>query len=162
VPGIGTVLTQQQIASLAQQEGIAVLEILGNRVPLFAPAGYAAWSLFNLIATILVFALFLIGLLRFYLARSERREDGGESVRADEKGRVAQRRIAMVILGLVTALVAVILFVLTQDLNNPMVLLDIWSIVFAVALLLATVAMILCVTRRRVSEKKDLLQETFA
>jgi len=62
-----------------------------------------------------------------------------------------RKRIAR-ILSLIPGIGSIILFVLTQDLTQPMVIFDWWSIVFAIA---AIINIVLAVVTRKKSDDDD-------
>lgn len=124
----------EEFALAAQEQNI--LSII---VPITAPAGHAAWALLNLILTVLgvVFALV------FFIARNKKRnEEEDEEERkaraeqaqtqaqaADEEDYELKRRSAGWIIGTcILAVVAIILFILTEDMRLPMVWVDWWTI----------------------------------
>ncbi|MDR3036834.1 MAG: hypothetical protein LBU31_00260 [Coriobacteriales bacterium] len=151
------------LASAAREQGIPVLDILGQPVSLISPSGYNAWPLFNLICTMGgITALTLVGVCLLVPPGShESRRKGdaltarlaarlaAEGVRADRGGGHfednAERTCREAHAGLLVATAfatatGVILFMLTQDVTLPMVLFDAWSIASGVLLL----ACILC------------------
>jgi uncharacterized repeat protein (TIGR02543 family) len=117
------VLTQAQVAQIAVEQGIPVLDILGNQVPLFKPAGTTTWAFSNLIFTLLALLVLLIAGVYSLVNRSS-------------EGR--RFRPAFLVATTVVVAASVVLFILTQDIASPSVLFDTWTVAF-VALLAASI-----------------------
>ena len=89
----------------------------------------------------------------------KRKDDEDEEVQyqaqyqdEDEEGRTIKRRRALRIASLIPAIGAIILFILTQDMSQPMVIFDWWSIVFAI---IAGVNIILLIASHKKKEDDD-------
>jgi uncharacterized repeat protein (TIGR02543 family) len=137
---------KQKLVLGAKDKGIPVLP---GGVPLYGPKGFDTWSLLDLILAILgvIFtAITIIGAV----SRGRRDEDRLKD-QAYEDGAEKKNRIGFIILMSLFAVGSVILFVLTQDVNLPMVLIDNWTIVFAVVF----VAQIVCRSISKKYEKDD-------
>lgn len=103
-----------QFMAALEDAGIPTLGIGPGGVPLFGPKGFENWSLFDLIMTLaaLIFAFAMIAI----------------AVRKDRK---ESKKRSVVLTGIL-AVIGVIIFLVTQDVSQHMVLFDGWSIVFAV------------------------------
>jgi len=75
----------------------------------------------------------------------------------EEKRRKAhnRRRFIWLIVILILAVLAIILFILTEDMRLPMVMVDRWTILHAIILLLEIVALVFCFRRRRYDDDDD-------
>jgi hypothetical protein len=135
------VLTQAELASRAQEEGIPVANILGTGIPLVTSSDLAAWSLFNIIITILLACLFFIGLLRLALLRKKLNKETGQ-VTSASKNSSTTGELSVVMLEFVAAMAAVLVILVTQDVSNPMTFFDSWSPLFATAVTLVLVYVI--------------------
>ena len=115
----------------------APMAIADNGTPMAAGNGQtSAWALINLICAILTAILSLIlvaGLLR--------RKD-------DEDDEEEKRRPAARLFSIVLAVAAVVAFILTEDMNDPMVMTDNWTILMAVILVLQAVTAIIAKRRK--------------
>ncbi|MDR1089319.1 MAG: InlB B-repeat-containing protein [Coriobacteriales bacterium] len=164
------------ITDAARAEGIPVLDIFGFQIPLVAPSGFAAWSLFDLFATIVCALALIVAAVRSLLRRRKDEEDEqaaatttrnavqaasaqAGSEKNDGEG-VSRLRPYMLLGALLAVVFAVILFILTQDLSNPPVIFDLYSIVFALVMLFSIVAACTVVHREddKADEEKDVLQ----
>ncbi len=123
-------------------------------------ANLGAWSLFDLLCTILTAILAIVMLVRG-IGRKRHSEDDedaeaeGAPVRTmnaegdeeeDPESTIYKRRRALRVASVVPAIGAIILFILTQDLTQPMVWFDMWSLVFAI---IAIVNIVLLIASRR-------------
>ena len=100
--------------------------------------GEGTWSLFDLIATVMATILAAIMLI---LAFGRNRKEGddeetaaaktanGEEVESDE---VYKRKRLGRVLSVIPAAASIVLFILTQDMTQPMAIFDQWSIVFGI------------------------------
>jgi hypothetical protein len=107
-------------ASIAREHGIPVLTIGNKEIPVYAPEGYDAWSLMDLILMItgiLLAAIFLI------FARK----------------RLMIARLFSAIVGLISLIV----FLIVEHISNPMVLFDMWTILFAILLAIEIIATVI-------------------
>jgi alternate signal-mediated exported protein len=135
-PDAESVITpQQNLANVAKEQGIPTLGIGTSGVPLFGPKGMDTWALLDLMLAI---AGVLLAIIILIAASRRRKNDKDDETYYEETGeyRAEQKKTRKVFLigTAVASIVSIILFVLTQDMRLPMVLVDVWTIVFAVIL----------------------------
>ncbi len=109
---------------LAQPEEIVIAEAA---VPEAIPE-IRSWALINLISAIVTVLTALAMVITFF---RKKKEDDEEENQEERK----QERTGSKFLGLLPAVISVVLFILTEDMRNPMVLWDrytIWMLVIAV------------------------------
>ena len=117
---------------------ITTEEISGNEVPL---AGFGlegpAWALVNLICTVVTVMLALIMLLSIKKNKEEEDEENEVQVMEseEEKEEDKNRRRWIKVLGIIPAVIAVIVFILTEDIRLPMIIVDRWTWLMIVILL---------------------------
>jgi len=87
-----------------------------------------SWALWNLILSIAGVALALLMAVRMVLKK--RKDNEEEETEEDEKQK--RSRLLMVLAIPLTAVLAVVLFILTQDMRLPMVMIDIWTLAHAI------------------------------
>jgi amino acid transporter len=105
-----------------EAKGIPTVTLFGNEIPLYASEGEAAWALLNLILTILSFLLAIIAIVSYYYRKYKDEEnDRGEITR---RYKLLKRRLVLLVL----AVVALIVFIFTEDMRLPIVMLDWWTI----------------------------------
>jgi hypothetical protein len=107
-------------------QGLESLE--DDQVPL-ANKLSAQWALLNLILAILTVLISVVLLIGYFTRKKHEEDDNSEEVEIKKKG------FARVLI-LLPALAGVILFILTEDMTNPMVFTDQWTIWMAVIALL--------------------------
>ena len=97
-----------------------------------------SWSLFDLICTVVATILSIIMLI-FALGRNRKEGDDEETAAAKtangeevEEDQIFKRKRIARILSIIPAIGSIVLFVLTQDLTQPMAIFDNWSIVFGI------------------------------
>ena len=117
-----------------------------------------AWSLFDLICTIVTTILAVI-MLVFALGRNRKDGDDEETAAAKtangeevEEDEVYKRKRIARILSIIPAVGAIVLFILTQDLTQPMTFFDNWSLVFAI---IAIVNIILTIGTKKTTDDGD-------
>jgi len=137
----------------------------GDRgIMLFPPSGGAAWALMNLVLSILGSILAIGTAIRAMLQKKRERDEGKsmddtkyiEVIRkeeADEKTRYKQHRPVWLAVTVILAIAAILVFILTQDMRNPMCLLDWWTIVHAILFAMEIVA--IAITFKREKEKRE-------
>ncbi len=107
-------------------------------------ASGAAWSLLDLILTVITGLLAVSLLVTYFKRRKEEEED--ENVEVKRKGLLRM-------LSIVPMIGAIVLFILTQDMTLPMIIIDEWTIVFAAITLVQ--AGITYFSRKKVEEEDD-------
>jgi uncharacterized repeat protein (TIGR02543 family) len=152
-------------AGAAAAQGIPILP---GGIPLFGPSGFAAWALLNLLLCIAGAVAAVLGLIALYRryrrlagadrkARIRREEFAGASgndfAGAEGAGRKHTRKSAAV-LGIVFAALGAAVFLITENTELPMVLLDKWTIVNAV-LFAAEIAALRMAFRKAGHEDED-------
>ena len=127
----------QTAAPAADTELIAEQEVPMAAVPATITdsqsplAANGSWALLNLIMTIItgiISAVLLVGIF----GKNEEENEEGEEVEIERK------RLAR-LMSLIPAIGAAIIFIITEDMSNPMVLVDGWTILMAVILLIQAV-----------------------
>lgn len=108
--------------------------------------GGAAWALLNLILTILTGAIALALVITFFTKRRENEDEESkqERINADGSGEEpkVKKKPVLRVLSIVMTILAVVLFVLTEDMTLPMIFTDNYTIyhlvMFVITVLLAT------------------------
>ena len=119
--------------------------------------GEGSWSLFDLIATIVTTILAAI-MLVFAFGRNRKDGEEDEQTGEQEPDEVYKRKRLGRVLSVVPAVGAIVLFVLTQDLTQPMAIFDSWSLVFGIIGIVNIVLAI--VTRKTTKDGDDEQQQT--
>ncbi len=127
--------------------------ITDGGVPLSAKViGFAAWSLFDLLMTILTFILAIIYILRKkYKANSDEDE---ETESEEESEKKYKKQILIKIIGALLFVITLILLLLTQDFTLPMIIFDKFSLAFAILALVQLLAGILTAKRNEKQNEK--------
>ena len=120
----------------------APVEIDNEPAPQAAPAG--AWALINLLATIATAALCVFLLIRFIGKRKEEQEeaDDAEATGTDEgeeEARRIRRKGALRLTSIIPAVAAVIAFIVTEDMSQPMQMVDKFTILMIIILIVQIV-----------------------
>ena len=118
------------------------VDIIENEAPL---AGNPVWALINLIMTIVTGLISAVLLAGWFSRKKDENENENEDDKTERKGFV---RAA----SLIPAVGSVIAFILTENMNNPMVLVDRWTILMAVILLIQAAVAILA---KKNNKKED-------
>ena len=125
------IIAEQEVA-LAEHAEAAPTMIEDGQTPL---ADQPVWALLNLIMTILT-GIFSAVLLIGYFGKKEEDED-------DEDYKELKRNGFARLASIIPAAVSVIAFILTENMANPMVIIDRWTVFMAAILLIqAVIAMI--------------------
>ena len=119
-------------------------EILDEAVPMAAPAIRGSWALINLVITAVAILTCLGMVVTFFAKKREENADQAEG------GEQKDNRKKSKFFGIIPAAAAVIAFLLTEDMTQPMQLLDKWTLLMAV--ILAAAAVLAVATRNRDDE----------
>ena len=136
---------------------VPLITIGGTEVPLYPPAGAAAWALLNLILSVICAIFAATAGLRTILRERDRKRGGeyesvydyipdgtieadadatpdGKSTAVNEKEKSRKRKLLWLAAAGAATVAGVILFIVTQDMSAPMVLIDWWTLTHAVLL----------------------------
>ena len=160
-PG-GTTSVGPRAAINIGDDGIPQVEAIEDDGNALASGG--AWSLFDVLATLL--AAVLSGVMLFGAFGKRRREDedddgdGGSTVGTGEDQRsesdeVIKRKRILRFASLLPAIVAIIVLLLTQDFAQPMAVFDRWSLLFGILAIAQVVLLLLSRKKTRTDENED-------
>ena len=121
-------------------------------------SGSPAWALLNLILTILT-AIISLALLISYFTREGKGDEekalkNGEE--ADEHENDLKRHGLIRILSILPVILAVITFILTENMRNPMIFIDRWTILMLLYMVINITLAVFAVKKR---EEKEEMQE---
>ena len=128
-------------------------DIADNATPL-AGLGTGAWALINLILTIVTTLLSILLLIGYIGKKKKALEDEDGNVVLDENGKEVMeyeknKKGLWRLISIIPALIAIIVFIFTEDMTLPMIFVDKWTILHVVIALVQVVVMVLC------KKKKD-------
>jgi MFS family permease len=150
IPVVLPAATEQPVVTTINDEVVPLIGIVttvrAEPVPL-ASIDLGSWALLNLILT--VFGVILtLGLFGAYFIKRTRK-DVDEEKALEQRGK---KLLRWRLIGLIGAALAVILFLLTQDMTLPMVLTDKWTIAHAGILAVLAVVAVFAINRKEVKE----------
>ena len=120
------------------------MNILDSSTP---QAPFGAWALINLLCALATALLSLIMMIRYFGARREENEETGEITERNRKG-------ALRLASLIPAIGAIAAFLLTENMANPMVLTDGWTVLMIIFLAIQTGVAILAARKDSDSEEE--------
>ena len=128
-------------------------DIADNATPL-AGLGTGAWALINLILTIVTTLLSILLLIGYIGKKKKALEDEDGNVVLDENGKEVMeyeknKKGLWRLISIIPTLIAIIVFIFTEDMTLPMIFVDKWTILHVVIALVQVVVMVLC------KKKKD-------
>ena len=118
----------------------------------------SSWALLNLllaIATALVSVLLIVG---YILGRNHKKDEDENSQYArqdDEDADILKRKGIWRLLSLVPGIGSIIVFFLTEDMRNPMIFTDKWTLLMLIIAVVQLIISILCIKRRKDNDQKD-------
>ena len=117
--------------------------------------GIGAWALVNLICTILA------GLGAIIAAFRRKEEEDEDADRAeDEEDNRGKKMFAAKTAGILTAIAAVIVFILTEDMTLPMIMIDKWTLLMVIMLAVQIIAAVMNKKAAKVEEDEESETET--
>ncbi len=126
-------------------------EITEEAVP--TAAGTGAWAILNLMAAVLSAVLSLVLLVLGLTGRDHRFEAAADAAEGGEENKEIKRKGLLRILSLIPAIASIVIFILTEDLSQPMVLADRWTALMAVLLAVTALLAILSKKTERNAEE---------
>ena len=129
-------------ASRAISDGLVPSTSIGDTdVPLYSKGLFDSWALINLILAVAGGLLALITIIRSMFRKNRRDEE--ERLETDEENtKYKKTRLWLMIASAISAIGGIVLFILTQDITQTMVLVDMWTAVNAVLFAITVVSMI--------------------
>jgi len=127
-------------------ENAVPMTIMDSETPQ-APAG--AWALINLLSALATALLSLIMMIGYFRSRREENEETGEIRERDRKGIL---RFA----SLIPAVAAIVAFLLTENMANPMILTDEWTVMMVI--ILAIQAGVALLVGKKDSDNEETLE----
>jgi uncharacterized repeat protein (TIGR02543 family) len=135
--------TPRGVIVLDENGNAEIVEIDDEATALAAGLG-AAWALINLIATILSAVICIVLLVTWFIRKkkdenedndSEEENKDKEDEEEDDEEKKTKRRTICRILSIIPAVASVIIFCLTENIKNPMILVDKWTVLMIVLLI---------------------------
>ena len=134
-------------------------DIADNATPL-AGLGTGAWALINLILTIVTTLLSILLLIGYIGKKKKALEDEDGNVVLDENGKEVMeyeknKKGLWRLISIIPALIAIIVFIFTEDMTLPMIFVDKWTILHVVIALVQVVVMVLCKKRKDENDEDE-------
>ncbi|MCL1830983.1 MAG: InlB B-repeat-containing protein, partial [Oscillospiraceae bacterium] len=148
--------TQQEVLDIIKSEGIPTLTIGNLEIPLAAGSAMSkfVWALLNLILTLagLIYAAVII-----VRGAIEKRQDEyyDDEYQTEEDNQKPRRRLIPLFISVIMGIFGMILFLLTEDLTRLMVLVDRWTIVNALILVIEIVASSLAFRKQKEANDQE-------
>ena len=117
-----------------------------------AETNLLSWALVNLICVIMTILTALAMLISFIFKKNEENENEEEKAENEEEKQEYRRNKAKV-LGIIPAVASVIIFILTEDMRNPMVLTDRYTILMIVIVIVNLILAILSENKKEREEE---------
>ena len=153
----------QTTADIAEQEtaltgNAPYITIGGKNILLFAPLGSASWAFMNLVLSSLGVILAVVITIRVLMRkRSDDKIEYNFNNLLHEENRGKRYGLTSLTTVLILCIAGIILYLLTQDRLNTMVLTDIWTPIHAAILAAETVCFILVCLRIKKKRSKGML-----
>ncbi len=128
---------QEYVSNISSEVGIPLSPFA------LVEKGGAAWSLFDLIVTILSVILMFL----YMIMKNKEIDDEDE----DNTNEIKNKRKSAGLILIVLAAFNVILFIITQNLTLPMIIFDKWSILFALIFIIQIITF--CFSKKKVEEE---------
>ncbi|WP_066739814.1 MBG domain-containing protein [Christensenella minuta] len=141
----------------AEQEPVTIDD---NQTPLAGGIGQASWALLNLLLAIATGIIMIVLLAGYFIGRKKNEAEEGEGAQlhtargeeGEEQGKLKRKGIVR-LLSIIPAVAAIIAFILTENIWNPMVWTDKWTLLMAV---IAVVQVVVAVfTKKSRKDKED-------
>jgi len=147
-------MNMSAITTLIFQEPTST--IIDQAVPLASISGHATWSLLNLVLVLIsLTAAVIIGALYFYKPKQGSAREGTKTRTIPTKEPVSSKNtdtglnqnLFWRLVSISIAMVAVVIFLLAEEMTGAMVLVDSWTPFMLLAMILQCLAMLFAVSR---------------
>ncbi|MCL1918563.1 MAG: InlB B-repeat-containing protein, partial [Peptococcaceae bacterium] len=160
-PNKSTKVLRQETLDQIKETTVPIAKIGGTEIPLTGLPGMAVWALVNLILCVL--GIF-VGVFAIYRARQrkneyqnpkdmERYQEIGEQ--REEQHKRKQRRNILLITAIGMSILGVIVFMITENMMNLMVLVDYWTIVNAIIFAVEIIATVFIIKHKKDDDERD-------
>lgn len=141
----------------AEQEPVTIKD---NQTPLAGGIGQASWALLNLILAIATGIIMIVLLIGYFFGKKKKEDKEDEAVQSrmargedgEEQGKLKRRGIIR-LLSVIPTVVAIIAFILTENIWNPMVWIDKWTLLMAAIAIVQVIVAIF--TKKSRKDKED-------
>ena len=119
---------------------------------------FPSWALLNLILAIATTVASLLLLVFYFIGkkkREEEREDGAPARKDEEEKEQFKRKGFWRMSSLLPAIGSVVAFLLTENIHNPMVFTDRWTLLMALIAAIQLVVTVLSIKRRKDSGERE-------
>jgi len=110
------------------------------------------WALLNLILMILALVFSVILFVMIFTGRKKKENENADAVEGEEEETKGKRGLIWRILAIVMGVVSLVVFLLTENLSNPMVFVDTWTLLMVI---ISVAQVILMLVLRQVRQPKD-------
>jgi len=150
---------------LLMEADVPTITIGAQDIPLFAGPGFRdlVWALWNLILSIAGFVLAVMMGIRMLLQKRKDKKDKeqaesyyeNEYENEGEKRNERRNRLLFILAVPILAIIAIVLFLLTQDMNQLMVMVDLWTITHVILFVGGLVGYIFAFKKQTDEENDD-------
>jgi hypothetical protein len=130
--------TPMGVISVDEDGNAEIINIEDDPTALASGAGGAAWALINLIAAILTAVICIILLISLFKRNKDDEDDKDKNQDKDEEEKEEKKkkqRFIAKLLSIIPAAAAIIIFLITENMKNPMRWVDKWTILMIIILL---------------------------
>jgi len=136
------------VTATYEQDALPPEPIVNVEPPIIPEAPGGAWALVNLILTVLGVIVGLWFFISYFTGKQEHKQNPRR-----------KRRFAFRIVNILAAIAAIIVFILTENMRLPMVMVDIWTIVHVIIAILQIILTVLAVTWKRQQSSDETQSE---
>ena len=150
--------SRDEVIEQLLREGVPSITLGGLVIPLTAGSmGKYVWALVNLVIAIVGIILGLLAIVRYMRGRKVD-EDSYNFRVYNEKDNRKTKNVLFTVVSIILSLLGLLLFVITENMNQAMVLIDRWTMLNAVIFVLGLVSYVL-IHRKEHNEYRDALLE---
>lgn len=143
--------------------GGPVITLGGLEVPLYPMLDILSWALLNLVLAILGGLIAITAIIRVLLNARKKKEESEENqahFEAEEEGQEENEsdkstRKAWFIITLILGAVGVVIFILTQDMRDQMVLFNWWTIAHAILVVVSAIGLKVIIGKKKEEEPDE-------
>ena len=153
---------EEIVVPVVNEDGtITYATIPNDEVPLAAPPMPLHWALVNLLLTILTVIIMLLLMITYITKKRDEKEGDKRKGRERDEAEVKRKgffRLAAVVI----AIVSIVVFILTEDMRLPMVLVDRWTLLMAIIALIQVVVALISKKKYVKAEATEEVEEQMA
>jgi uncharacterized repeat protein (TIGR02543 family) len=135
------------------QTGNIFKDLMDGNIPLGNLSGKGAWSLLSLLMSLIAAIISIV--LSIGLFRGSKKEEDFDTVNSEEEVRSKKKQLLTKLLAIIVGVVTIVLWLILDDLSDPVVWINKWTLVIGLVFAAHIVLLVLCRSTHKIDRNSD-------